>query len=352
MPLTVPQAVPPVSLLKQAQKAIGNKDVATYKAMTLYFLKAVEGLDWERRGSLKDQFYGNATAQLRESLKSSETNSMEQVASAMTRYLKDEKIESIRTNSSTPRLVKDFIDVSRDIEGVVAERKYKRGDVYVGEAKDGVPHGAGTLTTHTGTKVSGVFEKGLIVGHASLVYPDGTAVTADFQSKQDAVNARISCSDGRVYEGEVLPFYFDKRPIPHGKGTLIRANGDKCVGDFKKGELYGQVDIYRATGERYYSGEIRNKKANGEGVWFLSDSGVYRGEFKGGKPYGKGMVTYPNGERYLIEHDETGLISRKPASYAGKRENLPKEALAPKVNDLSAASKKLPIELDTTLFEL
>lgn len=76
----------------------------------------------------------------------------------------------------------------------VIENEYGR---YVGEVKDGVPHGYGTLTDLIGGKYEGEFKDGLPDGHGKMTSPDG-----------------------HVYEGEV------KDGKRHGQGTLYSPDGD------------------------------------------------------------------------------------------------------------------------------
>jgi len=45
---------------------------------------------------------------------------------------------------------------------------------YEGDIKDGLPHGLGTYTYHSGNKYSGEWKDGVPVGKGTFTYPDGT----------------------------------------------------------------------------------------------------------------------------------------------------------------------------------
>ncbi len=91
----------------------------------------------------------------------------------------------------------------------VIENEYGK---YVGEVKDGVPHGYGTLTDLIGGKYEGEFKNGLPNGHGKMTAPDGHA-----------------------YEGEVRD---GKR---HGEGILYSPDGDILQeGRWENGEYLGE----------------------------------------------------------------------------------------------------------------
>ena len=50
---------------------------------------------------------------------------------------------------------------------------YANGDQYVGEFKDNMPHGQGTITLSNGNQYVGEFKDGLMHGQGTLTFPDG-----------------------------------------------------------------------------------------------------------------------------------------------------------------------------------
>ena len=83
----------------------------------------------------------------------------------------------------------------------------KKDTVYVGELRNGVPHGEGTLTFPDGGKYVGEFKEGKIHGQGTATYPDGSKYVGEWQ-------------DGNW----------------HGQGTFTYPDGTKYVGEFKDGK--------------------------------------------------------------------------------------------------------------------
>mgnify|MGYP003956667107 CR=1 FL=1 len=112
-----------------------------------------------------------------------------------------------------------------------------KGMKYVGEFKDGVPNGQGTVTHAGGMKYVGEWKNGDRNGQGTLTY-----------------------ADGGKYEGE----WKDNKQ--DGQGTLTfgkghRNEGDKYVGEFKNMEFHGRGTYTSADGEvkkgRWYNGTYR-----------------------------------------------------------------------------------------------
>ena len=80
---------------------------------------------------------------------------------------------------------------------------------YVGELKDGKPHGKGTYIWKNGTKYEGEFKNGKRHGQGNETY-----------------------SDGVKYEGEW------KDGVKHGQGTKTVPNEGKYVGEWKDGKTW------------------------------------------------------------------------------------------------------------------
>ncbi len=125
---------------------------------------------------------------------------------------------------------------------------------YVGETKDGVPHGAGTETVS------------------------------------------FDPYKGSEYVGE----YKDGKM--HGQGTLTSANGAKYVGEFKDNKKHGQGTYTLADGTKYfgeYVGEFKDNKMHGQGMLTVADGGKFVGEWKSTQPWA-GVEYGPSGEVVAI----------------------------------------------------
>ena len=64
-------------------------------------------------------------------------------------------------------------------------------------------------------------------------------------------------------------------------GKLTFSNGTKYVGEFKDGNLNGQVTVTFANGGKYV-GELKDGKQSGQGTATSANGEKYVGEFKNG----------------------------------------------------------------------
>ena len=117
--------------------------------------------------------------------------------------------------------------------------------VYVGEKKDGNPHGQGTLTFSSGKKYVGEFKDGKQHGQGTYTYPKKEG--HKFAAK---------------YEGEW------KNGKKDGQGTWKHPYGRTYVGEFKDGRWHGKGVTTARDGQRwftFYDGEFKKGKFHGQG---------------------------------------------------------------------------------------
>ncbi len=93
----------------------------------------------------------------------------------------------------------------------VGEMRFPNGERYVGELKDGQPHGQGTF-----------------------IWPNGEKYVGEWRNGQRNGFGRFFWADGNKYDGQ---FRNNKK---HGQGTLTYANGRQYVGEFKDGQPVNQ----------------------------------------------------------------------------------------------------------------
>ena len=152
--------------------------------------------------------------------------------------------------------------------------------VYVGEKKDGNPHGQGTLTFSSGKKYVGEFKDGKQHGQGTYTYPkkEGHKVAAKYEGewkngKKDG-QGKFLYNMGGTYEGG---FKNGKR---HGQGTWKHPYGRTYVGGYKNGLWHGKGVTTARDGQRWYT--------------------FYDGEFKKGNFHGQGKLvvtkTDPHGK--------------------------------------------------------
>lgn len=88
------------------------------------------------------------------------------------------------------------------------------------------------------------------------------------------------------YKGEYL------NGKKHGFGVMNVLHpdfkGDKYVGEFKEGMMYGQGTYTYVNGNKYV-GEFKDGKRNGQGTFTSANGNKYMGEFKDGKQNGQGI---------------------------------------------------------------
>lgn len=127
--------------------------------------------------------------------------------------------------------------------------------------------------------------------------------------------------NGAVYSGQ-----FSKQK-PHGIGTLIFANGNKYVGEWKQNLKEGEGKMIFTSGETY-SGQFVANRFQGYGIYQFKNGNRYEGYWKEGKPHGEGSLFKPDEETVV------GVWSD------GKLQNQEGERAEPKL----AASEKVTYE--------
>lgn len=116
-------------------------------------------------------------------------------------------------------------------------------------------------------------------------------------------------SNSDRYEGEF------KNNLPHGHGKVIRGNGDKIVGKYKKGILHEFAQYFWKNGD-YFEGEFKNGVRNGNGEFYTrvvnsetelnSQKGILHSIqccFLNGLPEGLGILFLRNSLRFLVEFE-------------------------------------------------
>ncbi len=128
----------------------------------------------------------------------------------------------------------DYLRVDSSEEGHNSPNQetiiFSNGDRYVGEVRNGYPHGRGT----------GYY------------------------------------ANGNRYEGEF------KDGKPHGRGTGYYANGNRYEGQFKDGKRDGRGTYYFANGDRY-EGEFKDGKRDGRGTYYCANGDIFNCLYNNGE---------------------------------------------------------------------
>ena len=177
-------------------------------------------------------------------------------------------------------------------------KKYKDGDIYIGEMKNDEHHGQGTYTWTDGSKYVGEWKDDEKHGQGTFTWGDGEFA-------------------GDKYVGEFLK---GKR---RGLGTYTYANGGKYVGEFKDDEKHGQGTLTFADGDKYV-GKWKDDKRNGQGTETYASGDKYVGEWKDNKRHGQGTYTFADGDKYVGEWEGDEQCEGTITSADGKVEKITK----------------------------
>jgi len=145
---------------------------------------------------------------------------------------------------------------------------------YVGEVKDGKPHGRGVATFKSGLKYVGDYKNGFREGQGTVTFKDGSKYAGGFKADKKHGNGTYNWSDGSKYTGD----YFDN--LMQGKGTYAYPNGDKYIGDWVKDYMQGNGIFYYKTGARY-DGQFKSDKKHGWGKYYNKEGVLeYEGRYE------------------------------------------------------------------------
>ena len=108
--------------------------------------------------------------------------------------------------------------------------------VYVGEVKDGNPHGKGKITVSDEEVRSyeGDWVEGIPCGRGIFCFTNGNIYEGEVYDAVPQGKGIMKYADGTVYEGDV------DCGIPHGTGKMTFANGDIYEGEWKDGAYHGK----------------------------------------------------------------------------------------------------------------
>ncbi|MBQ8564763.1 MAG: hypothetical protein IJ442_02895 [Bacteroidaceae bacterium] len=150
---------------------------------------------------------------------------------------------------------------------------WTNGDKYEGDLKDEVPNGSGTYYWANGERYEGDWVDGKRHGKGTLYYP-----------KEDKLIRKS-------YQGDWV------NNSKHGKGIICWTNGNRYEGDFVKDKVNGNGTYYYANGDRY-EGDWLDGTRHGKGNYYWSDGSRYEGYWINDKKQGKGNIYWPDGSKY------------------------------------------------------
>ena len=84
-------------------------------------------------------------------------------------------------------------------------------------------------------------------------------------------------------------------------GTNMTPTGDTYSGEWRNDKFEG-FGVYKYRNGTKYSGQFSNNRRNGKGTYTWPDGATYVGEYKDDLRSGKGSFTFPNGVKFVGEY--------------------------------------------------
>ena len=200
--------------------------------------------------------------------------------------------------------------------GAVKGELIINGNRYIGEHKNGKPHGKGVkLYDDTNLKsYEGDWYYGKRQGKGTLIWQDGSRYVGDWKNDfRDGYGVQYD-SDGEIYEGNWL------NGKKHGKGKLTFASDDSLDrkyydGDWVNGVRQGTGTMVWNDGDKYV-GSWKDGKLYGKGVFYYNDGDKFNGDWVNGKKHGKGTYYWTDGS-YEVANYVHGVINGFATYYYG-----------------------------------
>ena len=185
--------------------------------------------------------------------------------------------------------------------GTIETINYDSGR-YVGETRNGEPHGQGVYTSPTGGGYEGAFRNGKFHGYGIMTWANGDRYEGEFRGNLHHGHGVFTWPSGNRYEGD----FRDNRR--HGRGVYTRSDGSRYEGDFRDNRRHGR-GVYTWSGGNRYEGDFRDNRRHGRGVFTWSDGNRWEGGFRDDKRHGEGVFESADGKRW-----EGNYVDGKPGS--------------------------------------
>lgn len=202
-----------------------------------------------------------------------------------------------------------------ETDAASGEITWQNGDHYVGELKDGKPHGQGSLFMYAaGGKIRQANTPGSYIG----IY------VGSFVSGKKHGHGSFSHANGDEYVGSFV------NGSKHGHGSYSYANGDLYVGNFEKGKRNGSGTYTWADGERYIGSFVDGEKS-GWGTVQYTNGECYEGSFANDKKNGQGTYIWTDGMRctdYFVDGKLSSQGEPVAAEHEARSTRLTSELLA------------------------
>ena len=201
-----------------------------------------------------------------------------------------------------------------------------RGVKYVGEFKDGLRHGNGTLEDVDGRVYSGSFKFGQQHGYGTETNGTGTKFEGNFYRGLQSGHGKLSLASGATFEG---PFRNGSRAF--GDWLIRFANGDSYQGASSDGvNPHGKGTIKTREGD-VFNGEFCNGLKHGAGLIIFASGEEWKGEFLHGQPVGLCDWAADDGHLSDITLNLNSNSNSYSNSYSNSNSNLEEKEKVAKV---------------------
>ena len=205
---------------------------------------------------------------------------------------------------------------------------------YIGEHKNGKPHGNGVKYYGEKTKLKlykGAWVYGRREGTGTLIWKDGSKYEGEWKEGRRNGYGTMYYKNGNIYRGNWLN---DKRHgtgkmdfaandsvnrtyyegdwvegVRQGVGTMKWNNGDKYSGGWKNNGRYGQGVCYYADGDREKAYWDENENRSGQAIFYYKDGSYIKGSYVDDKRDGH-WRKYRNGKYICTWVYHNGRLGR------------------------------------------
>lgn len=148
-------------------------------------------------------------------------------------------------------------------------------DRFVGEHKNNVPHGYGTMyfsAADSRKSYEGHWNNGAFEGEGTMVWRNGERYVGEWYMGCRHGFGIHYYNNGARYEG----YWLNDKRDGNGKFTYAQTDGNRLS----------------------YEGQWLNDVEHGSGLILWNNGDSYSGGFKGGKRHGRGVCTFANGDKF------------------------------------------------------
>ena len=205
------------------------------------------------------------------------------------------------------------------------------GNKHVGEYKDGLPHGQGTETFANGHKYVGGFKESKWHGQGTYTWPNGEKYVGEWKEgmawtgrKYFPDGSDLACyAEGEFFARATCKISRKYKGVNGKQNIVQRCKTGTYIGESLDGHRHGQGTFTLNNGDKYV-GEWKEGLSDGQGTYFYVDGGKYVGEWKENNRHGQGTATPGDGTKYVgewkngKEHGEGMVTWADGSKYVGE----------------------------------